>query len=143
MSDIEYNPHSDDNSSDDSSYNPHKSSKKRRAVSTTTKKSKVKKDAEGLKPAALLKVVAENQPSVAPEKHAWVCDVCKDAYFPTYEEALEHEVTCGEEAGSVSDFKFCGSNYVKHVGECLLIIFAVIMSSIRAHIMFYLSYSTH
>ena len=36
-----------------------------------------------------------NRPSVAPENFAWVCDICKDAKFRTFEEALEHENNCG------------------------------------------------
>ena len=36
----------------------------------------------------------QDQPRVAPEKHAWICDVCNKAKFRTFDEAVEHEKTC-------------------------------------------------
>jgi hypothetical protein len=35
-----------------------------------------------------------DQPRVAPEKHAWICDICNVAKFRTFDEAVEHESTC-------------------------------------------------
>ena len=35
-----------------------------------------------------------DQPRVAPEKHAWICDICNVAKFRTFDEAVEHEATC-------------------------------------------------
>ena len=35
-----------------------------------------------------------NRPQNAPEKFAWVCDICQVAKFKTLDEATEHEKTC-------------------------------------------------
>ena len=35
-----------------------------------------------------------DQPQVAPEKHAWICDICNVAKFRTFDEAVKHEETC-------------------------------------------------
>ena len=35
-----------------------------------------------------------DRPSVAPEKFAWICDICNKAKFRTFEEAVEHENNC-------------------------------------------------
>ena len=36
----------------------------------------------------------QNQPRVAPESYAWICDICQKAKFPTLDEAEEHEANC-------------------------------------------------
>jgi len=38
--------------------------------------------------------VKDNQPRVAPDKYAWICDICQKAKFRTLDEAEEHEKTC-------------------------------------------------
>ncbi len=35
-----------------------------------------------------------DQPQVAPDKHAWICDICNVAKFRTFDEAVKHEETC-------------------------------------------------
>ena len=35
-----------------------------------------------------------DQPRVAPEKYAWICDICGVAKFRTFDEAVKHEETC-------------------------------------------------
>jgi len=37
---------------------------------------------------------SDNQPRVAPDKYAWICDKCQKAKFRTLDEAEEHEKTC-------------------------------------------------
>jgi len=42
----------------------------------------------------LCEKVKDNQPRVAPDKYAWICDICQKAKFRTLDEAEEHEKTC-------------------------------------------------
>ena len=52
-----------------------------------------------------------DQPRVAPEKHAWICDICNVAKFRTFDEAVEHENTCNGtfDADAAANAKVKGS----------------------------------
>lgn len=37
-----------------------------------------------------------DQPRIAPDGFAWICNICNKAKFRTFDEAVEHENTCAD-----------------------------------------------
>jgi len=51
-------------------------------------------DEPNKKPGAAKTLENSDKPQVAPDKFAWICDICQKAKFRTLDEATQHEETC-------------------------------------------------